>query len=90
MIYDNNQVAFKYHKNNPNGSVDNIAGIYSQNHRILGLMPHPERRVSSEIGLDGERLFRSLIEFDLSGITISFKVFVNFIKLEYVLLNKNK
>ena len=49
-----------YHKNNPNGSVDNIAGIYSQNHRILGLMPHPERRVSSEIGLDGERLFRSL------------------------------
>ena len=60
MIYDNNQIAFKYHENNPNGSVDNIAGIYSQNHRILGLMPHPERRVSSEIGLDGERLFRSL------------------------------
>ena len=60
MIYDNNQIAFKYHKDNPNGSVDNIAGIYSQNHRILGLMPHPERRVSSEIGLDGERLFRSL------------------------------
>ena len=60
MIYDNNQIAFKYHINNPNGSVDNIAGVYSQNHRILGLMPHPERRVSSEIGLDGERLFRSL------------------------------
>ena len=57
---DNNQIAFKYHKNNPNGSIDNIAGVYSQNHRILGLMPHPERRVSSEIGLDGERLFRSL------------------------------
>ena len=44
MIYDNNQIAFKYHKNNPNGSVDNIAGIYSQNHRILGLMPHPEKK----------------------------------------------
>ena len=61
MIEDNNQIAFKYLKNNPNGSIDNIAGVYSQNHRILGLMPHPERRVSSDIGLDGERLFRSLI-----------------------------
>ena len=59
-IDDNNQIAFKYHKNNPNGSIDNIAGVYSQNHRILGLMPHPERRVSSDIGLDGERLFKSL------------------------------
>ena len=37
-----------------------------------------------------QRLFRSLIEFDLSGITISFKVFVNFIKLEYILLSKKK
>ncbi|MFL2801678.1 MAG: phosphoribosylformylglycinamidine synthase subunit PurQ [Paracoccaceae bacterium] len=60
MINENNQVAFKYLNNNPNGSIDNIAGVYSQNHRILGLMPHPERRVSSYIGLDGERLFRSL------------------------------
>tara|TARA_A100001011_G_C14259191_1_gene821561 strand:- start:540 stop:1196 length:657 start_codon:yes stop_codon:yes gene_type:complete len=61
LILDNNQVAFKYVGTNPNGSVDNIAGIYSKNYRILGLMPHPERRVSFEIGLDGEKLFRSLI-----------------------------
>ena len=60
IIIDNNQVAFKYLNNNPNGSVDNIAGVYSKNFRILGLMPHPERRVSYGIGLDGERLFRSL------------------------------
>lgn len=60
MIEDNNQIAFKYLKNNPNGSIDNIAGVYSKNYKILGLMPHPERRVSSDIGIDGEKLFRSL------------------------------
>ena len=37
-----------------------------------------------------QRFFRSLIKFDLSGIAISFKVFINFIKLEYIFLNKKK
>tara|TARA_B100000963_G_scaffold316592_1_gene296506 strand:- start:3002 stop:3850 length:849 start_codon:yes stop_codon:yes gene_type:complete len=37
-----------------------------------------------------QRFFKSLIEFDLSGISISFKVFINFIKLEYIFLNKKK
>lgn len=36
------------------------------------------------------RFFKSLIEFDLGGIYISFKVFINFIKLEYIFLNKKK
>ena len=37
-----------------------------------------------------QRFFRSLIKFDFSGIAISFKVFINFIKLEYIFLNKKK
>ena len=32
-------------KFNPNGSVENIAGVLSENGRILGMMPHPERSV---------------------------------------------
>ena len=50
-IINNDQIAFKYcsssgicdKKNNPNGSVQNIAGILSKNKKILGMMPHPER-----------------------------------------------
>ncbi|MAJ24009.1 MAG: phosphoribosylformylglycinamidine synthase I [Rickettsiales bacterium] len=50
-LIDNDQIALKYcSKNgetklidNPNGSVLNIAGVLSKNHRILGMMPHPER-----------------------------------------------
>jgi phosphoribosylformylglycinamidine synthase subunit PurQ / glutaminase len=38
----NNQIVFKY-KDNPNGSVEDIAGICDRTGRILGLMPHPER-----------------------------------------------
>ena len=37
-----------------------------------------------------QRFFKSLIKFDLDGIAISFKVFINFIKLEYIFLNKKK
>ena len=35
---NNNQIAFKYMNNNPNGSIDNIAGIYSKNYRTLLLI----------------------------------------------------
>lgn len=46
---------------NPNGSLENIAGILSAQRNVLGMMPHPER--ASEAGLgsaDGKRLFQSL------------------------------
>lgn len=43
-IQDNNQIAFRYSEN-PNGSVFNIAGIMDKKHKILGMMPHPERVV---------------------------------------------
>lgn len=47
---------------NPNGSQRNIAGLYSENGRILGMMPHPERAVDPvHGGTDGWRLFDSLI-----------------------------
>jgi len=46
---------------NPNGSVNDIAGIYSQNFRVLGLMPHPENLIDPLIGgTDGRGLFESL------------------------------
>ena len=40
-LEENNQIFLRY-KNNPNGSVNDIAGITSKDQRIVGLMPHPE------------------------------------------------
>ena len=55
------RVAFRY-KDNPNGSARNIAGILSENGRILGMMPHPERAIGGhEGGSDGRGVFESLI-----------------------------
>ena len=62
-------IAFKYCdengnidlKSNPNGSVNNIAGIFSKNKNILGMMPHPERYIEPILsGKDGALLFESL------------------------------
>ena len=57
-----NQILFTY-TDNPNGSINNIAGIQNANRNVLGLMPHPER-ASEEItgNTDGRRLFESVIE----------------------------
>lgn len=55
------RVAFRYAQN-PNGSVADIAGVLSENRRVLGLMPHPERAVDDgHGGTDGQALFRGLI-----------------------------
>ena len=55
------RVAFRYVQN-PNGAVDDIAGVLSQNRRVLGMMPHPERRIdAAQGGTDGSVLFRSLL-----------------------------
>jgi phosphoribosylformylglycinamidine synthase I len=46
---------------NPNGSVNDIAGIYSENFRVLGLMPHPENLIDPLVGgTDGRGLFESM------------------------------
>ena len=55
------RIAFLY-ANNPNGSVADIAGVLSENRRVLGMMPHPERASeSAHGGTDGSVLFRSLM-----------------------------
>ena len=51
---------------NPNGSINDIAGIYSENRRVLGMMPHPEDLIDALVGgTDGRGLFESLAKFDL-------------------------
>lgn len=56
------RVAFRYAAD-VNGSVDRIAGILSENRRVLGLMPHPERAADENLGAaGGARLFAGLAE----------------------------
>jgi phosphoribosylformylglycinamidine synthase len=56
------RVAFRY-REPVNGSVDDIAGLLSENRRVLGLMPHPERAAeAAHGGTDGAVLFRSLVD----------------------------
>ncbi|MWD27401.1 phosphoribosylformylglycinamidine synthase subunit PurQ [Aquicoccus sp. SCR17] len=56
------RVAFTY-RANPNGSQEAIAGILSDNRRVLGMMPHPERACEDAHGLtDGKRLFAGLVD----------------------------
>ncbi len=65
-----NLIAFKYCdekgetsiNSNPNGSLENIAGILNKNKNILGMMPHPERMIDEVISSkDGINLFSSLL-----------------------------
>ncbi len=44
------RIAFRYLGENPNGSVDGIAGILNERGNVLGLMPHPERATKSLLG----------------------------------------
>ncbi|MDF1671489.1 MAG: phosphoribosylformylglycinamidine synthase subunit PurQ [Roseovarius sp.] len=56
------RVAFTY-TDNPNGSMDDIAGVLSHNRRVLGLMPHPERMTEpAHGGTDGAAMFDSLVQ----------------------------
>ena len=56
-------VAFRYDGENPNGSARAIAGVFSPNLRVLGLMPHPEDLVDPLMGgTDGRPLFAGLAE----------------------------
>ena len=69
-LEEKNLIAFKYcdekgninEENNPNGSLNNIAGIFNNKKNILGMMPHPERMVDQIISNDdGVNLFTSLL-----------------------------
>lgn len=59
----NNQIVFRYAGDNPNGSIDNIAGICNERGNVVGMMPHPERAVSDLLGsADGARMFKSALD----------------------------
>jgi phosphoribosylformylglycinamidine synthase len=70
QLKSNNQVLWRYcddkgnptEISNPNGSLDNIAGICNERRNVAGLMPHPERASEAILGsADGRLLFESLI-----------------------------
>jgi len=59
-LKDGDRIAFKY-IDNPNGALEDIAGILSENHRVLGMMPHPERHTENVHGCqDGYPFFEGL------------------------------
>jgi len=56
----NKQIVFRY-VDNPNGAVDDIAGICNKERNVLGMMPHPERSSEKELtSEDGRLIFESL------------------------------
>lgn len=70
-LNDNNQIIFRYCSDvgtitdeaNPNGSIENIAGIVNHEGNILGMMPHPERRGEALLGNDdGLKILTSMIK----------------------------
>ncbi|QOV09428.1 phosphoribosylformylglycinamidine synthase subunit PurQ [Viridibacillus arvi] len=62
-LKDNNQIVFTYSSENPNGSLEDIAGIVNERGNVLGMMPHPERAVNELIGgADGLAVFKSIVK----------------------------
>lgn len=68
-LEENNQVIFRYcdskgnvtKESNPNGSINNIAGIINTEGNVMGMMPHPERAVETVLGsIDGLKVLESL------------------------------
>ena len=60
-LEQNDQIVFKYN-DNPNGSMNNIAGIVNCERNVLGMMPHPERACSHLLGSeDGKFIFQSML-----------------------------
>jgi phosphoribosylformylglycinamidine synthase I len=57
------QIVFRYEAgSNPNGSVDDIAGVANRAGNVVGMMPHPERAVRELLGsADGKRMFTSIL-----------------------------
>ncbi|RED63074.1 phosphoribosylformylglycinamidine synthase subunit PurQ [Cohnella lupini] len=58
----NNQIVFRYAGENPNGSVDGIAGVCNEAGNVVGMMPHPERAIKDILGsADGVKMFTSVL-----------------------------
>jgi len=71
-LRDNNQIVFRYcsatgeviDQCNPNGALDNIAGIINKKGNVLGMMPHPERSAEKELSSeDGYFIFQSIVKW---------------------------
>ncbi|MBW4637234.1 MAG: phosphoribosylformylglycinamidine synthase subunit PurQ [Gloeocapsa sp. UFS-A4-WI-NPMV-4B04] len=63
QLETNGQVLFRYESENPNGSINNIAGICNRQGNVLGMMPHPERASDARLGsTDGLKLFQGLLK----------------------------
>ena len=69
-LENNDQILFKYcdedgeitHSSNPNGSIENIAGVCNKDRNIFGMMPHPERAADIELNsTNGRKLFESIL-----------------------------
>lgn len=77
QLEDNQQVLFRYctangeinSQGNPNGSLNNIAGICNQKGNVVGMMPHPERAADKAIGgTDGLKLFQGILAAATTGV----------------------
>ncbi len=71
-LKDDNQIVFRYcsvtgevdDRFNPNGALDNIAGLINKKGNVLGMMPHPERSSEEELGSqDGYFIFKSIVNW---------------------------
>ena len=61
QLHEEDRVVLRY-VDNPNGSIDDIAGVCSEGRNVVGLMPHPERACNELLGsTDGQPLLRSLL-----------------------------
>lgn len=71
-LFSQNQIIYRYCdekgdilKQNPNGSIEGIAGICNKERNIFGMMPHPERACSSTLGnVDGKKIFKELFSIN--------------------------
>jgi len=74
---ENDQIVFRYadaqgqisQAANPNGAVENIAGVCNETRNVFGMMPHPENEVEAHLagGTDGRVIFQSMIEHVLTA-----------------------
>ena len=71
-MHRNKQILFRYcndkgkinSESNPNGSLENIAGVCNENKNVFGMMPHPERAADMDLGnVDGQKIFASIINY---------------------------
>jgi phosphoribosylformylglycinamidine synthase subunit PurQ / glutaminase len=73
ILNENGQILFRYcdengsvsDSSNPNGSLENIAGVCNANKNVFGMMPHPERAADGELSnIDGRLIFESILQLE--------------------------